>query len=64
MWCVCVYIYIYIHAQRERERERMEYYWAITKDETLPFAATGHYAKWTSQTNKNKWCMMQLTCEI
>ena len=62
--CVYIYIYIYIYRERDRERERMEYYWAITKDETLPFAATGHYAKWISQTDKNKCYMMQLTGEI
>ena len=36
MWCVCVYIYIYIFTYLYI----LEYYSAIKKNKTLPFAAT------------------------
>ena len=58
---MCIYTYIYLYI--------IEYYSAIKKNKTLPFAAT-----WTdledimigeiSQTEKDKYCIISLTCGI
>ena len=57
MWFMCTYIYI------------MEYYSAIKKNEILPFAATwmdleGIRLNEVSQTEKDKYCLISLICEI
>ena len=54
-----VYMYIYT----------MEYYSVIKKNEILPFAATwmdleGIMLSEISQTEKDKYCMISLTCRI
>ena len=54
--CVCVYIYIYI-------------YKAIKKKKILPFATTwmdleGIMLSEISWAEKDKYCMISLTCEI
>ena len=50
-------------------RYTMEYYSAIIKNEILPFAATwmdleGIMLSEISQTEKDKYCMISLICEI
>ena len=49
--------------------KKMEYYSAIKKDENLPFAATwidleGIMVSEISQKEKDKYCMLSLTCGI
>ena len=58
MWCIYI-TYIYI----------MEYYSATKKNEIFPFAATGMdlediMLSEISQTEKDKYCMTSLICEI
>ena len=57
--CVCVCVCVCI----------MEYYSAIKKNEILPFATTwmdleGVILSAISQTEKDKYCMVSLTCGI
>ena len=57
--CVCVYIYIYIYI--------MEYYSVIKKNKILPLVTAwidleGVMLSKISHTQKNKYCMISLTC--
>ena len=59
--CMCVYIHTRAHA--------MEYYSAIKKSKILPFVATwmnmeGIMPSEVSHTEKDKYCMTSLICDI
>ena len=66
---MCVYIYIHTHTHTHTHIYTMEFYSAIKKNEILPFVTT-----WVdlgdimlseiSQTEKDKYCMISLTCGI
>ena len=63
--CICIYVYIYTHIHTHTK----EYYSAIKKNEIMQFAGT-----WidleiiilseVSQTNRDKYHMISLTCKI
>ena len=60
---ICMYTYTHIHAHA------MEYYSAIKKSKILPFVATwmnmeGIMLSEVSQTEKDKYCMTSLICDI
>ena len=66
---MCVYIYTHTHTHTHTHIYTMEFYSAIKKNEILPFVTT-----WVdlgdimlseiSQTEKDKYCMISLTCGI
>ena len=71
---IYIYIYIYIythtHTHTHTHIHTMEYYYsAIEKNEILPFMTTwmdleGIMPSEISQTEKDKYCMISLTCGI
>ena len=67
MWYVCVCVYTHTHTHTYTHT--IEYYLAIEKNEILPFTATwmdreGIMLSKVSQTEKDKYHMISLICEI
>ena len=68
--CVCIYIYIYICIYIYIYIYIYEYYSAVkNKNEILPLATTWMDLEYNmlseiSQTEKEKYCILSLTCEI
>ena len=64
---VCLHVYVCIHTYTHAHA--MEYYSAIKKSKILPFVATwmnmeGIMLSEVSQTEKDKYCMTPLICDI
>ena len=68
MWCVCVYIYIYMYTHIHICIYTVKYYSAIS-NEILPLSTTcvdleSIMLSEINQTEKDKCCMISLTCGI
>ena len=64
-----IYICVYTHTHTHTHIYIVEYYSVIKKKENLPFAKTcmdleGIMLSKISQTDKDKYCMLPLTCGI
>ena len=60
---------VYTHTDTHTHTHTLEYYSAIKKNEVLPFAATwmdleNIMLSEISLTEKDKYCMISLTCRI